>query len=181
MINGLPPQPCSAPADPVRHWFQPVLNLHHSPLQIVVSAEEFRHLLQLLGADLADAADGLLAGVCGGHAEQLAVAGAAVHHVEDPDWPRNNQATGKRGLAHDHHGVQGSAIFSQGIGNEARVERIAHGGVQNPIKRHQTGLSFVFVFIGTTGGNLHHQAGQPWPRGGLQVAQVHRYGNAGAR
>ena len=119
-------------------------------------------IISKFGSDLNDALNTALTRVGFRNTQNLAVVMPHVVHIKHTDRSCLNQASGKRGFSHDDHGVERGTIFSEGVGDESVIERIAHRRMENTVEGHDSRILEVFVFVSAPRRNLNDQIDQPW-------------------
>lgn len=129
-------------------------------LETSVSPEKLSHFLQLRRRNLADAVDAALSGIRVRNAKQLRVVEVVLLEVQQPNGTRTDQTACKRWLGHDHHGIQGSAVGSQGVGNESVIKGVADRSMEDSLQKHHSGGLGVFVFVTAPSRNLHQEIDQ---------------------
>src|ERR1035437_2440266 len=89
-----------------------------------------------------------------GHHQDLVVSAGLVSHVEEADWARADQASGKCRLLEQDQRIQGVPVLAQGVLDVAIVGRVAGGGEQQPVEPDATGGVVHLILVAVSLGNL---------------------------
>lgn len=131
-------------------------------LQILVTSEEVLDLVLLEVGNIGDVLQVVPANVVD-DAEQLVVAASLIGHLKDAERTSLHNDTWENWLWQDHECVEWVAIFTEGVVDEAVVQRVCHWGEQVAVQVDLAGLVVNFVLV----------AGTLWDLDGYFNAHMH--------
>ena len=103
---------------------------------------------------MVDIAQVLHARVAGRHAQHLVIAAGLVGHAEHSDGAAPDEDAGKRGLLGQDKRVEGVAVESEGVFDEAVVVRVPRRREEHAIEPDAAGRVIHLVLIAAPRGNL---------------------------
>jgi serine-type D-Ala-D-Ala carboxypeptidase/endopeptidase (penicillin-binding protein 4) len=123
-------------------------------LEFLVDREEVLDFQPIEFGDMVDVAQMFHAGITGRHTQHLVVATGLIAHPEHAHRTAADDDARERRLLEQNEGIEGVAVLTQGVVDEAIVMGIARCGEEHAIQANTTGLVIQLVFIATPARNL---------------------------